>query len=200
MTKFWRYCIQSANKKVKYCNFLFLSFRELDGFIEDAWYIGIELSKKSDYCDKIVIKHDTLAVAPAFGIRKNYKLANMFSKAIRALKNKNIFQQIDDKWVKKCPAAKPKAFQFEFEYAGGMVILVGIFLLIALVVFILETIYVHWRTKNPRKTRKISTNTFDNGAFQTDDSIDRFQTEDSVDRFQDFPRSYKVNGLTRSDV
>ncbi|XP_066929821.1 glutamate receptor ionotropic, NMDA 3A-like [Clytia hemisphaerica] len=163
---------------------------ELDGFIEDAWYIGIELSKRSEFCDKIVIKHDTLAVAPAFGIRKDYKLANMFSKEIRALKNKNIFQQIDDKWVKKCPATKPKAFQFEFEYAGGMVILVGIFLLIALVVFILETIYVHWRTKNPRKTP--NTNTFDNGAFQTDDS--------SIDMFQEFPRSYKVNGLTRSDV
>ncbi|XP_066929820.1 probable glutamate receptor [Clytia hemisphaerica] len=121
---------------------------ELDAFIEEYYPLSVQQSKKREYCENIIIKQEELVIPNAFGTQRKSPLTHIFSKAIRDLKDKKFVEILFEKWIKTCSETELKAFQFEFEYAGGMVILVGIFLLIALVVFILETIYVHWRTKN----------------------------------------------------
>ncbi|XP_066929831.1 glutamate receptor ionotropic, NMDA 2C-like [Clytia hemisphaerica] len=131
---------------------------QLDAFIAEYSGLSTMQGTSPSYCEKIILKEESFATPGSFATQRNSHLNQIFSKAIRHLKDTGVISQLLDKWMKTCPhdSDAPKAFQFEFEYAGGMVILVGIFLLIALVVFILETIYVHWRTKNPRKETGIS--------------------------------------------
>ena len=110
--------------------------------------MSVQQSKKKEYCENIIIKQEELVIPNAFGTQRNSPLTHIFSRTIRELKDQKFVEILFEKWIKTCSDTELKAFQFEFEYAGGMVILIGIFFVLALVVFILETIYVHWRTKN----------------------------------------------------
>jgi len=152
----------------------------LDAYVEEYWHLTAVQGKKADLCENIIVRKETLVVPNAFGTRQNSQLTRILSNAIRDLKDKKVVDQLMEKWINKCSAAELRAFQFEYEYAGGMVILVLISLLIALVALALETLYIHWRAQNENKTRRRQAILQQNGLVKNTNELEKTQDESKI--------------------
>ena len=106
-------------------------------FLNKAWW----------YCDNIKVFEDEMIVPNSLATRKGSKLNAIVSAAIRDIKSQDGLKTMEKKWFRKCSGNPINFYAFTAEYAGGLVVAMGAFILIALVVLIFETLYVHRRTK-----------------------------------------------------
>lgn len=125
--------------------FSFFHFRELDGFIAEYHSIAPTLGKHRKFCENIELFHEKFHITNSFATKKGSELNTIVSIALRELRVTNDYKSSQKKWLEApalaCRGPEIAANAFTLEYAGGMVIMVSIVLLIALVVACAETIY-----------------------------------------------------------
>ena len=121
--------------------------RELDGFISETLSLSSFLNKAWWYCENIIIHEDKMVVPNSLATKKGSRLNAIVSQAIREVKVHNGFQRLVDKWFHVCPPISANFFSFTAEYAGGLVVVVALFVVISVIVLSAETLYVHRRTK-----------------------------------------------------
>ena len=85
----------------------------------------------------------------SFATKKDSPLTEIISEGLRKVKalNRNL-ELIQEKWLKPCQGPTLSAYAFSLEYAGGLVISVSIFTLIAIVLLLIESIYCYLRGMN----------------------------------------------------
>lgn len=125
--------------------YLFYFFRELNGYINEYYPIKHAISLNPKYCEVIKIYQEEYYMFNSFVTRKGSQLTEIISEGLRNVKASESLDAIKDKWFKSCREPSLTADAFVFEYAGGMVLLVSIFTLIAIVVLLIESIYCYLR-------------------------------------------------------
>ena len=122
-------------------------FSELDGYVGETLTLSTFLNKAQRYCNNIKVFEDKKILPNSLATQKGSKLNALVSAVIRDIKLTNGFEIENKKWFTKCSGTPMYFYAFTAEYAGGLVVAMGTFTLIALIVLTLETIYVHKRTK-----------------------------------------------------
>lgn len=125
--------------------FLVLFFRELDGFVAEYHSIAPALGMNRKFCESIEMFQEKFHIMNTLATQKGSELTTIISTALRDLRVTNGYKSSQEKWLdapaRACRGPELAAYAFTLEYAGGMVIMVSIVLLIALVVACAETIY-----------------------------------------------------------
>ncbi|XP_066926336.1 glutamate receptor ionotropic, NMDA 3A-like [Clytia hemisphaerica] len=120
---------------------------ELDAFIDEYWWLANIQKTKNKFCEGLILRAEKFAVPNSFGTRKNSKLTLILSNVIRQMKERGTIEQLSNKWFKTCEKTETKAFRLEFEYFGGMVVVLGFGFLVVVFILFIETVYFKWRNK-----------------------------------------------------
>ena len=153
--------IAAGCQKVK--SFLFFS-SELDAFIDEYWWLANIQKTENKFCEGLILREEKFVVPNSFGTRKDSKLTLILSNVIRKMKERGTIERLNNKWFKTCEKTETKAFRFEFEYFGGMVVVLAVGFLVVIIILLMETVYVYWRNKISGKF-EIQTNSIEKQSF-----------------------------------
>ena len=135
---------------------IFYTFSELNGYISEALVMETMIGETFWYCGSIkIVADDKVTIANSIATQKNSSLTKSISDALRFIKGVNGFKVPRKKWLKTCDAESTSFYPFTAEYAGGLVVLVASFVLFALLVLTIETVYVHRRTRHKERKGSI---------------------------------------------
>lgn len=99
------------------------------------------------FCNNIKVFEDKKIIPNSLATQKGSKLNALVSTVIREIKLTKEFKLKQKKWFNKCSGEHMYFYAFTAEYAGGLVVVMGAFILIAIIVLTFETIYIHRHTK-----------------------------------------------------
>ncbi|XP_057313647.1 glutamate receptor ionotropic, NMDA 3A-like isoform X2 [Hydractinia symbiolongicarpus] len=119
---------------------------KLDAYIGDYVYDFHRIATKEFCSDLTIIQDDTYVTSYTFPVRKNSKLKEKLSDEIRTMKNNGRAANIIDKWLGNvnCSTMEPGADKFSWQYAGGLLVLMGASLALGLVVILCEKFYIQF--------------------------------------------------------
>ena len=123
---------------------MFLFFRKLDGFIAEYHSLATMLAIDHYLCQNIQLFNEKIYITGTLAFPKDSPLTSLMSLALGELKSENAYVVSQEKWlsiVGTCLGPELTANAFTLEYAGGMVVMVAVILLISLVVLSAETLY-----------------------------------------------------------
>lgn len=121
-------------------------FRKLDAYIGDYVYDFYRISTKEFCSDLTIIQDDTYVTSYTFPVTKNSKLKEKLSDEIRTMKYNGQAANIIDKWLGNvnCSTTEPGADKFSWQYAGGLLVLMGASLALGLLVILCEKLYIQF--------------------------------------------------------
>ena len=124
-------------------------FREYGAFIGDYSYLLYQVVMP-EFCSRLSIhKENGLDFPLAFAVQKNSKWKHVISEKMREMEEDGSLQEIRNKWffLPQCYFNLAQANEFPWEYIGGMLLAVGVFVLVSIVIVFMETCYTRKQAK-----------------------------------------------------
>lgn len=125
-------------------------FSEIDFYVCPPDYTEYIINQNKEYNENLhVYKEDGYEMDYGFVVQKNSILGQKITRLLLSLKSKRTLYEIIDKWMIKKRHVR-KNDRFPWEYAGGLMLILGVTVCVCIVILLIEHLYTCFKRKRAR--------------------------------------------------